>query len=510
MAWLNYFLSVLLLAASPARIAADTWRWQELGRINPPAGRIYLTAVWTGREFLFWGGRLLEGSDDWRNGGFRYDPRTDNWKAMSTVRAPDPRYAHSAIWTGRELIIWGGRSPTGQREESYNTGARYDPMTDSWTPVSMAGAPARRDSHTAIWTGKEMIVWAGFSVGYPDTWNDGGRYDPVTDSWKPLTLANAPNARQDHAAVWTGHEMLVWGGRRLLLRENEDFKPLSYFVYPADLGRYDPATDTWITKYSYGAPEVRATHSAVWTGQEMIIWGGVTHRSRDSRQVLINDGGRFDPLTESWTLTSSSAAPTGRGQHIGLWTGTEMIILGGSGEGNSGARYDPALDLWTPITLEGAPRDSLANSAAWTGEGMLVFHDHLSFYFEPGLYAGDHLPDLWQRRYFGDNNPDGLPAADPDQDGQDNLHEYLAGTEPTEASSRFSFRVEKIGTQPGSIKLSFSPRLEDRSYQIQVSTNLVSDAFAPLAGSSAQSDDAVLEVNATDLARFYRVRISLP
>ena len=42
-----------------------------------------------------------------------------------------------------------------------NTGGRYNPGTDSWTATSTTNAPAARYVHTAVWTGSEMIVWGG-------------------------------------------------------------------------------------------------------------------------------------------------------------------------------------------------------------------------------------------------------------------------------------------------------------------------------------------------------------
>ena len=55
-----------------------------------------------------------------------------------------------------------------------NTGGRYDPGTDSWTATSITNAPAARRLHTAVWTGSEMIVWGG--VNGTVTLNTGGRY----------------------------------------------------------------------------------------------------------------------------------------------------------------------------------------------------------------------------------------------------------------------------------------------------------------------------------------------
>ena len=45
---------------------------------------------------------------------------------------------------------------------SLNTGGRYNPGTDTWTATSTTNAPAARAFHTAVWTGSEMIVWGGY------------------------------------------------------------------------------------------------------------------------------------------------------------------------------------------------------------------------------------------------------------------------------------------------------------------------------------------------------------
>jgi hypothetical protein len=46
---------------------------------------------------------------------------------------------------------------------------------------------------------------------------------------------------------------------------------------------------------------------------------------------------------------------------------------------------------------------------------------------------GDGLPDAWEIRYFGTTAAQ--PHDDPDGDGLDNLEEFRAGTNPTEAAS---------------------------------------------------------------------------
>jgi hypothetical protein len=81
---------------------------------------------------------------------------------------------------------------------------------DNWTATSTINVPTARSGHTAVWTGTEMIVWGGEAGGFA-LLNTGGRYNPSTDSWMATSTTNAPSARTGHTAVWTGTEMIVWG-----------------------------------------------------------------------------------------------------------------------------------------------------------------------------------------------------------------------------------------------------------------------------------------------------------
>jgi hypothetical protein len=97
-------------------------------------------------------------------------------------------------------------------------------------------------------------------------------------------------------------------------------------------GRYDPATDSWTQTNLTGAPTPRGGHAAVWTGSRMVVWGG----------GFENSGGIYDPSTDSWTATTGTGAPTPRSYHTAVWTGSTMIVWGGNT--NTGAVYaNPAV-----------------------------------------------------------------------------------------------------------------------------------------------------------------------
>jgi len=235
---------------------------------------------------------------------------------------------------------------------------------DNWTATSFTNAPNARAGHTAVWTGGEMIVWGGQGYGQSGVTiylNTGGRYDPGTDSWTATSTTNAPSARIGHSAVWTGSEMIVWGGPT---------------VPPPPGGRYNPATDSWTPTGTTNAPTDRYGHGAIWTGSEMIVWGGVSN-GPGGNVTYENTGGRYNPGTDSWASTSTTNAPTGRNSHVTVWTGSEMIVWGGTNNTtfmtNTGGRYNPATDSWSATSTVNAPDARVAHTAVWTGTEMIVW-----------------------------------------------------------------------------------------------------------------------------------------
>jgi N-acetylneuraminic acid mutarotase len=377
------FLAILLLIAAvtagdpSSSLFGDTLdcegTWGESVQANPPEPRSSHTAVWTGTEMIIWGG--FNGST-YLNSGGRFDPTTGTWTPTSTINAPFARTGHSAVWTGSEMIVWGGMG-YGTNDET-NTGGRYNPMTDTWWPLSTAGSPQARRSHSAVWTGSEMIVWGG--VGGALDLNSGGRWNPVTDTWGPIADAGAPIARFDHTAVWTGARMIVWGGYHDV---NE--------VHPLDSGgEYDAGANTWTATEVVDAPSGRGNHSAVWTGSEMIVWGGWNGMPLDS-------GSRYDPATGTWLPTAMTGAPQARAGHGAFWTGAEMILWGGGGgtfgaQGlDTGGRFDPTADAWSPTSTLNAPEGRGGGTVVWTGREMIVwggYHDR--FLDSMGRYTPGH------------------------------------------------------------------------------------------------------------------------
>ncbi|MFZ5787734.1 MAG: Kelch repeat-containing protein [Acidobacteriota bacterium] len=352
--------------------ATDSWAVTTI--LGAPSRRERHSAVWTGTLMIVWGGKAAGSMNKLADGG-RYDPTMDSWSPTTLANAPEGRTAHTAVWTGSEMIVWGGSNTNLQY---LSTGGRYNPVSDTWVPTAMtAGVPSPRDRAGAVWTGSKMIVWGGF----PDR-QTGGVYDPVSDAWTPTSTTNAPTYRIRHSSVWTGTQMVVWGGWGCA-----DPPACTTYGYLDTGGRYDPATDAWSPTATTGAPSPRVYHSGVWTGGELIVWGG---------SPAVDTGGRYDPLADTWTSTATAGAPSARAYHTSVWTGTEMVVWGGFdplwGAQQSGGRYSPSADSWVPTKYDYSPYPRSSPRAFWTGAEFLVWGGNS--YFGGGIY--DPATALWR------------------------------------------------------------------------------------------------------------------
>ena len=161
-------------------------------------------------------------------------------------------------------------------------------IDDTWTATLQMRRVARAQ-HTAIWTGSEMIVWGGLPRHL--------KYRRQIQSRAPILGQSParrvrPEARSGQTAVWTGTEMIVWGGYG--------------FSGSFEHGR-QIRSRTWIVGQLPTQRMrllARNSHVAVWTGSEMIIWGGL------GGSDYLNTGGRYNPTTNSWLATTSLTRPS--------------------------------------------------------------------------------------------------------------------------------------------------------------------------------------------------------
>jgi len=166
--------------------------------------------AWTGRELvLFVGGfdTMDEAHPARLARAAAYNPKTNTWRRIAPLPGSDVRYSFrgSAVWDGREILVVGA-GKNGRSAFAYN------PTSNRWR--RLAPMPAPRVGGTAVWTGKQLYVWGGENRDariVPTYFANGVAYDPKSDRWS--TIPGAPlRARGGSAVQWTGRQLLVWGG----------------------------------------------------------------------------------------------------------------------------------------------------------------------------------------------------------------------------------------------------------------------------------------------------------
>ncbi len=334
-----------------------TDRWTPISSENAPSPRCCGAAVWTGQEMIVWGGRIPTGGVTLATGA-RYNPTTNAWKTMATLRAPTARYNHAAVWTGQEMIVWGGTDSNGAL---LDTGARYNPLTDTWTPMSREGVAERRENHVAAWAGTHMVIWGGRTMDNVQPPSP-RRYDPATDAWSAVSEVDLPPSAENTRALWTGSELLLLGGFRRPPAE-----------YLAGVGRYNPVTDSWRPFPIENAPVGHFGDLLVWTGREAILWGSIP--AGPGSAAVLTSGAAFDAAAGTWRMISDLDQPAA-GSSGGLavfatGAGTRgtglMLVVGGPYQGGA---YDPASDHWWPLSMQGSIPGQFA---FWTGRQVLVW-----------------------------------------------------------------------------------------------------------------------------------------
>lgn len=133
----------------------------------------------------------------------------------------EPRLDHSLVWTGSELIVWGGCADR-LCTEPLADGASYNPRLDTWNLIAPTPL-APRSEHLAVWTGEEMLI-----VGGAQSDRTGAAYSRATHSWR--SLPEAPIGVRARWADGRGGRMSgVWDGNRFIIWEPEHDRLVGYW-----------------------------------------------------------------------------------------------------------------------------------------------------------------------------------------------------------------------------------------------------------------------------------------
>ncbi len=284
-------------------------RWRPLSTAGAPLDRLNFAAAQAGDSIFVWGGQRREGrKSTFCNDGAIYSLREDAWRTVEANSALGARECASATFVDSEIIVWGGWSGRAY----LNTGAIYDPSQGKWRKMPTTNAPVGRAGHSAVFTGSDLLILGGSAGGSPETFGS-GRYNIRENKWHPLAFDNDGGAL---VAFWTGDRLITCHWDRGIQIFSLEAGLLVEVAKSADLGRVS-------------ASESPGPHGAVWTGESVIVYGGVF------------EGSVFVPEQNVLRRISLLDAPPHRSRHVAVWAGCEMIVWGGDQRGkycNDGAR----------------------------------------------------------------------------------------------------------------------------------------------------------------------------
>ncbi len=350
--------ALALIAGSAANApggeaASSTPSWRLLPK-SPIAGRLAASAVWTGREMIVWGGMARSVNAGPRSDGAAYNPATRTWRRIA--RSPSGVLGGGgtgAAWTGSGMVVWAGNSPDGPA----GGGAVYDPRTDTWRRLPN-GPLGIRENYVSAWTGKELLIFGG-NRGDTIATPTAAAVNPRTGSWRVLKALTAVEGLIASGAVWNGREAFVSGTVRR-------YPTAIRAIFVA----FDPASGTLrrisLAKVPVDLQQRLQLNPIAWTGAEVVF-------STSSDPLFSSTGVvRYNPTTGRWK--KARAAPCSlpsKGYTQIAWIGDRLVAACGT---NGLQIYSPRTDSWRTLEPGPGPLNSRGWSAiVWTGTDLIVW-----------------------------------------------------------------------------------------------------------------------------------------
>jgi hypothetical protein len=261
-----------------------------------------------------------------KSGGWTYDPEADEWHDLPAQPADGrgPLFGSGGVWTGHEVVVVGLDVDGGRDVLEART---LDPFERTWGPkvpvTSSSSSIGRITSADAIvgvvWDGRRAQVWTSLGIG--------AAFDPATDEWSALPDIPGPtNQVWLYSVAGDGHttyaltyldpessnaeQLLRFDGTRWTKvgepHHRDAGMPDAMVVAGTSIVAFtnqqapiviDP-TDGSIRETTGRGPAAGTGRTAVWTGEQLLVFGGRDSHYGESKP---------SPATTDGTLTNEAA-----------------------------------------------------------------------------------------------------------------------------------------------------------------------------------------------------------
>ncbi|HUG84190.1 MAG TPA: hypothetical protein VMM13_06475 [Euzebya sp.] len=234
----------------------DTGAWERLADAPGEVSQDREVALGVGGQVVVVRHRGAEGIQV-----LAYDPDADSWRDLQAPDLGPLRW--QAVAAGDQVVVVG--VIVAADGTAIPLAMAHDPGTGAWRDVA-AGMPLPNPHETtAVWTGQEVLLFGG---SVRDGAPRGAALSLADDTW--TTLPDLPLGDQllptlggegpltGLLGVWDGEGALFVGG----------------LIVPLFLA-WTPDLATWEVRR---ATTSRAGGTAVWTGRQLLLWGGTDRR----------------------------------------------------------------------------------------------------------------------------------------------------------------------------------------------------------------------------------------
>lgn len=272
---------------------------------------------------------------------FHISPVEDTGNQITGRRGPNPRSGHRCVVDHANLYSFGGYNPhVGAHDDAMMGDAnwpetcplfrelwRFNLATRCWTKVTTEGhTPKELASHAALLTGHYLLVFGGTGVpfGFSSS-NSLHLCDLRTHQWKKVsTTGSLPPKQYGQAMTLVGKSLYVIGGT-------------TGYEYSIDVHKLDLNSLIWEELETSEKPKERYRHEVASDGNRIFVFGGGTATEstefteipafnlQSNKWELV----QTQPDTSCSTTVSDQGYPCARRCHSLVHRGEVVFICGG-------------------------------------------------------------------------------------------------------------------------------------------------------------------------------------